>query len=61
MGLMTLNLATLNARGLKDRSKCTHLLGELLNLSIDVAAVQETHLTYTADSSAAVAVLGSLC
>ena len=38
MGLMALNLATLNARGLSDPSKCARLLGELLNLSVDVAA-----------------------
>ena len=46
---MTLNLATLNVRGLKDSSKCTHLLGELKTLGEDVAAVQETHFTCGAD------------
>ena len=40
---MTLNLATLNVRGLRDPSKCMHLLGELKNLRVDVAAVQKTH------------------
>ena len=45
MGLMTLNLASLNVRGLMDSSKCTRLLAELNNLGVDVAAVQETHFT----------------
>ena len=49
MGLMSLNFATLNARGLKDSSKCAHLLGELLNLSVHVAAVQYIHFTCVAD------------
>ena len=39
MSLMTLNLATLNVRGLRDSSKCARLLAELKNLSVDV---QET-------------------
>ena len=39
---MALNVATLNVRGLRDPSKCTRLLGELKNLCVDVAAVQET-------------------
>ena len=46
---MALNHATLNVRGLSDPSKCTRLLGELTNLCIDVAAVQETHFTCGAD------------
>ena len=46
---MTLNLATLNVRGLRDSSKCARLLGELNNLVVDVAAVQETHFTCGAD------------
>ena len=49
MGLMALNLATLNVRGLRDPSKCAHLLGELKKLCVDVAAVQETHFTCDAD------------
>ena len=49
MGLMTLNLATLNVRGLRDPGKCTRLLGELKTLGVDVAAVQETHFTCGAD------------
>ena len=36
-------------RGLRDSSKCTRLLGELKNLCVDVAAVQETHFTCDAD------------
>ena len=43
MGLMALNLATLNVRGLGDSNKCARLLGELSNLRVDVIAVQETH------------------
>ena len=46
---MALNLASLNVRGLRDSSKCTHLLAELKNLGVDVAAVQETHFTCGAD------------
>ena len=49
MGLMALNLATLNVRGLRDPGKCTRLLGELKTLGVDVAAVQETHFTCGAD------------
>ena len=45
MGLMALNLATLNVRGLRDPGKCTRLLGELKTLGVDVAAMQETHFT----------------
>ena len=46
---MALNLASLNVRGLRDSSKCARLLGELKNLCVDVAAVQETHFTCDAD------------
>ena len=49
MRLMTLNLVSLNVRGLRDSSKCTRLLAELKNLGVDVAAVQETHFTCGAD------------
>ena len=47
--MMTLNLASLNVRGLRDSSKCTRLLGEVKNLGVDVAAVQEIHFTCGAD------------
>ena len=47
---MALNLATLNVRGLRDPGKCTRLLGELKNLGVDVAEVQETHFTCRVDS-----------
>ena len=50
MGLMTLNLATLNERGLRDSSKCVRLLAELEILRVNVAAVQETHFICAADS-----------
>ena len=46
---MALNLASLNVRGLRDSSKCARLLGELKNLCVDVAAVQETHIICNAD------------
>ena len=46
---MAINLATLNARGLKDLSKCVRLLGELPNLSVDVGAVRETHFICVVD------------
>ena len=49
MGLMTLNLASLNVRGLRDSNKFTRLLAELKNLCVDVPAVQETHFTCSAD------------
>ena len=49
MGLMTPNHASLNVRGLRDSSKCTHLLGELRSLGVDVAAMQETHFNCGAD------------
>ena len=40
---MALNVASLNARELRDA------LAELSNLGVDVAAVQETHFTCEAD------------
>ena len=46
---MALNLAILNVRGLRDPSKCACLLGELKNLSVDVAAVQEIHFSCDAE------------
>ena len=36
-------------RGLRDSIKCTRLLGELKALGVDVATVQETHFTCSAD------------
>ena len=46
---MTLNLATLNVRGRRDSSKWVRLLGELGNLGVDVAAVQEIHFICGSD------------
>ena len=46
---MALNVATLNARGLRDASKCAHLLAELSTLRVNVTAVQETHFTCKMD------------
>ena len=40
---MSLNLASLNVRGLRDPSKCARLLGKLSNLCVNFAEVQETH------------------
>ena len=45
---MILNVASLNVRGLRDPSKCVYLL-ELLNLCVNVAAVQETHFICAED------------
>ena len=42
---MTLNLASLNVKG----PKCMHLLSELSNLCVNVAAVQETSFIFTDD------------
>ena len=44
-----LNIATLNVRGQRDPSKCTHFLGELKKLGVDVTAVQETRFISGAD------------
>ena len=49
MGLMALNLATLNLRGLRDSSKYARLLGELKMLRMNVTAVQESHFLSAAD------------
>ena len=46
---MPLNFSTLNVMELRDLSKCARLHGKLSKLSVDVAAVQETHFTCTAD------------
>ena len=43
---MALNLATLNARRLRDPSKFARLLGELSNLRVNVSAVHENHFTF---------------
>ena len=49
MASMSLNLATLKVRGLRDPSKSACLLGKLSNLRVNVAAVQETHFICVAD------------
>ena len=46
---MALNVASLNARGLRDASKCADLLSDLSNIWVVVAAVQETHFICEAD------------
>ena len=45
---MALNVASLNARGLRDASKSAQLLSDLSNLCVNVAAVQETHFIFEA-------------
>ena len=40
---MSLNLASLNARGLRDSSRANFAAANLENLGVDVATVQETH------------------
>ena len=47
--IMALNVASLNERGLRDAIKYAHLLAELSNLWLKVAAVQETHFTCETD------------
>ena len=47
--MMTLNLGTLNVRGLRDSSKCACLFAELKNLRLYVSAVQETHFICAAN------------
>ena len=39
----------MNAKGLRDASKCANLLAELSNLCVHVAAVKETHFICEAD------------
>ena len=46
---MTLNLASMNMKGLRDSSKFVCLLGELSNLCVEVVIVQETHFFHAAD------------
>ena len=46
---MALNIASVNARGLRDASKCARLLAEHSNLCRNTAAVQETHFVCEAD------------
>lgn len=47
---MSLKIAGLNARGLRDRSKAVRLLRDLLSFSVDVAAIQEKHFTCVVDA-----------
>ena len=64
---MSLNLATLNARGQRDPRKCVRLLDELPNQCVDVTAVQETHFSCVEnfrvlrDNFDVLSVLGSRC
>ena len=46
---MTLNLDTLNVKGLRDSIKCARLLAVLKNRRVNVTAVQETHFLCAAD------------
>ena len=47
---MSLNLASLNVRGLRDTNECARLIGELSNLSVNVAVVQETNFICAANA-----------
>ena len=46
---MALNVSSLNARGLRDASKCAHFLAGLSYLFVLVTAVQETHFVCKVD------------
>ena len=46
---MALFLASLNARGLRDRSHAVRVLRDLLHLKADVITLQETHFVCQAD------------
>ena len=45
---MAITLASVNVRGLRDRSKASRLLCDLRQHGVDVAAVQETHFVWEA-------------
>ena len=47
---MSIKLASLNARGLRDLGKTARLLRDLLSFGVDVATIQETHFVCEADS-----------
>ena len=46
---MALNICTLNTRGLRDSSCAARLLRSLIELQIDVVALQETHFVSSMD------------
>ena len=50
---MTLNATNLDARGMRDPSKCAGLLGELSKLCVNVTAVQENHFNCAENLSGA--------
>lgn len=47
---MSINLASVNARGLRDKGKASHLICYLLSLSVDVVAIQKTHFVCNIDA-----------
>ena len=47
---MAINIASLNANGLKSRSKQFDLLGDLDRFRVDVAAIEETHFVTAGDA-----------
>ena len=47
---MAINIANLNVRGLRSREKTDRLLKDLLDLKVDVAAIEETHFVRPVDS-----------
>ena len=48
-GKLTLNLASLNARGMRDRGRASRVLRDLVHLKADVISLQETHFVCAAD------------
>ena len=44
-----LNLATLNVRGLRNSSKAARVLADLVDLGVDIAALEETHFICRGD------------
>ena len=47
--MAVLNLATLNARGLRNSGDAARVLGDLRDLEVDIAALQETHFICRSD------------
>lgn len=48
---MSIKLAGLNVKGLRDRSNCARLIFDLRSFGVDVVEIQETHFVWNVDSS----------
>lgn len=48
---MSIKLANLNVRSLRDRRKVAHMLRDLLSFGVDLAAIQWTHFVCDVDAS----------